>query len=382
MESLDFEGRVAFDPAGVVEEFLRAVPARWGVYLLEDDGGRPVQLLVAKNLRAALKRRLILGEQDEGPSKRVDYRQLVRSVRWRRVDSRFEADATYLAMARWLFPEAWAEMVRLEPPQFVHVDPDAPFPRFVRTSDLSLKGGVYLGPLEDRRSAQKLVEQVEAAFDLCRYHNVLVEAPRGRACAYKEMGRCPAPCDGTVSMGAYRQILRLALATLSDPADAARQQEARMRQAAAEMKFELAGRIKQYADELAALTRGANRHVRPLGDFRFVAIMPGPRKGTGKVFLATPGAHVHVASLIGEPDAESRLLRVVLERGEVAGAATGLGAAEHISLVSAHLFAPAKQAVGAMLPLAELDQRALSHAWRELSKRPDEGSAEGSEEGT
>ena len=104
-----FERHADFDPAADFEAFLRGVPAKWVVYLLADGDDRPVQLLCVKNLRYSLKRRL--GGEDvaaAAPSKRrVDYRELVRRVYWRRVDSAFEADWLYYEAARRVFPQAY-----------------------------------------------------------------------------------------------------------------------------------------------------------------------------------------------------------------------------------------------------------------------------------
>src|SRR4051812_12275173 len=84
--------RVDFDPASNdLENFLKLVPAKWVVYLMTDADDRPVQLLCVKNLRYSLERRLGDGEAI-GLSKRVNYRELVRHIHWRRVYSAFEAD--------------------------------------------------------------------------------------------------------------------------------------------------------------------------------------------------------------------------------------------------------------------------------------------------
>src|SRR6476646_7208522 len=85
------EGYARFDPAADFEQFLQSVPARWVVYLFSDKDDRALQLLCVKNLRASLKRRLGSDEQI-GPTRAVNYRDVVRHVRWRRVDSAFEAD--------------------------------------------------------------------------------------------------------------------------------------------------------------------------------------------------------------------------------------------------------------------------------------------------
>src|SRR5690606_18906396 len=79
-----FTDHVDFDPAGDFEAFLKSVPARWVVYLMSDADGQPIQLLCVKNLRASLKRRLG-GEETIGPTRKVNYRDVVRRVSWRRV---------------------------------------------------------------------------------------------------------------------------------------------------------------------------------------------------------------------------------------------------------------------------------------------------------
>src|SRR5687767_15090654 len=137
-----FDRRVDFDPAaGDFDAFVRQVPAKWVVYLLADADGRPVQLLCVKNLRYSLKRRLGTEEQASGagagPSRRVNYRDLVRRVYWRRVDSAFEADWLYYEAARLLFPQTYQGMVGFRPAWFVHVNPEANFPRYTKTIGLA-----------------------------------------------------------------------------------------------------------------------------------------------------------------------------------------------------------------------------------------------------
>ena len=282
-----FDRSANFDPAGDFEAFVKQVPARWVVYLLADEADRPVQLLCVKNLRYSLKRRLG-GEEEIGPSRRVNYRDIVRRVHWRRVDSAFEADWLYYEAARVLFPTTYQGMVGFRPAWFVHVDPEASFPRYTKTIDLGVNTGTFFGPLEDKHAAGKLVQLVEDAFDLCRYHNILVESPGAKACAYKEMGKCPAPCDGSISMSQYRQLVQWSARTLEGPAEFVREQEKRMQAAAAELRFETAGKIKQFAEQLKQLGKGPFRHLRRLQEFQFVSIQRGPRAGRRKCSSSPP----------------------------------------------------------------------------------------------
>src|SRR5207248_5372838 len=124
---------------------------------------RPIQLLCVRNLRSSLKRRLG-GTETVGPSKRVNYRDLVRRIHWRRVDSAFEADWVYYEAARLLFPRTYQGMVGFRPAWFVHVNPDAYFPRYTNTIDLTTKTGLLIGPVEDKHAAARLIQLAEDAF--------------------------------------------------------------------------------------------------------------------------------------------------------------------------------------------------------------------------
>src|SRR3954453_3289973 len=117
-----FPFRADFDPAADFENFRKLVPARWVVYLMADADDRPIQLLCVKNLRYSLERRL-LGDESLGLTRRVNYREIVRRIYYRRVDSAFEADVVYLEAARTLFPESYQGMVGFRPAWFIHVDP-------------------------------------------------------------------------------------------------------------------------------------------------------------------------------------------------------------------------------------------------------------------
>lgn len=370
-----FDRHATFDPAGDFEAFLKEVPARWAVYLLADADDRPVQLLCVKNLRYSLKRRLGLDDESAAPSKRVDYRDIVRRIHWRRVDSAFEADWLYYEAARELFPQTYAGMVGFRPAWFVHVDPDQAFPRYVKTIDLS-KPGMLIGPLEDKHTAAGLIELAEDSFDLCRYYNVLVEAPNGRACAYKEMGKCPAPCDGSISMEQYRGMVEWSARSVVDPAPLVREHGRRMQQAAAELRFESAGRIKGLVDRLSQLGKGPYRHVALLKDFRYLSLQHGPRDGTARAFLITPGAIEEIAGLIAEPTKPIVLLRLALERA--AGQNADLldqTQAERVGIVTHHLFSGKHR--GVFLRLDTIDEKSVVKAFRELRKQAPQEEVEG-----
>jgi excinuclease UvrABC nuclease subunit len=360
--------QIDFDPAGDFETFARAVPAKWVVYLLADATGQPVQLLCVKNLRHSLKRRLGGDEQDVGPSRRVNYRELVRQIYYKRVDSAFEADCVYYEAARLCFPQTYSAMVGFRPAWFVHVDPDAEFPRFTKTTDLTPRPGRLIGPVEDKHAAQHLIELAEDSFDLCRYYNVLTEAPRGKACAYKEMGRCPAPCDGSIGMNSYRRMVQWAADTLIDPSTELAHHTKRMQSAAMELKFETAGKIKSLIDALSKLGKGPFRHVQLLSDFAYVSLQRGPSRGDVNVFLITPGQIEPLLCLTDLPERSSDALRFLLHTATERTLPPDTSGAERIGIAAHHLFS-AKATQGIFLPLREVNEKSFLKAYRDVLKQ-------------
>jgi excinuclease UvrABC nuclease subunit len=360
--------RIDFDPAVDFEVFRKQVPARWVVYLMTDAEDRPIQLLCVKNLRSSLERRL-QGEETIGPSRRVNYREVVRRIYWRRVDSALEADVVYLEAARELFPATYQGMVGFRPAWFVHVNPEANFPRYTKTHDLAMRTGTYVGPVEDKHAAARLIELIEDQFDLCRYYNILVLAPNAKPCAYKEMGKCPAPCDGSISMEQYRRMIEWSLSTLVDPAEMIRQQTRRMQAAATDLKFELAAKIKAFVDSLSQWGKGQFRYVRRLKDFAYLSFQHGPRDGLAKVFLITPGRIDEIAGLIGEPQRPSELMRVAFAvSAEQSTSALDVAGMQRIGVVAHHLFI-AKANHGVFLPLETLEEKQVIKAYRDLLKQ-------------
>ncbi len=370
---------IPFDPASTdLETFLKDVPAKWVVYLMADAVDRPVQLLCVKNLRYSLKRRLGQGDL-VGLSKRVDYRELVRRIYYRRVYSAFEADAIYLEAARQYFPRTYRGMTGFQPAWFIHINPDAQFPRYTKTIDLDIKTGHLIGPIEDKHSAGKLIENIVDWFDLCRYYNILVEAPNAKACAYKEMGKCPAPCDGSISMESYRQTVKWSADAIIEPKELVRDATTRMKQAAAELRFESAAKIKTYIDSLSQLGKGSSRHMRRLEDFKYLSIQRGPRDNTAKAFLITPGRIEELVGLISAPNHSGDILRLALTASsEVNVSSVDAIGAERIGVVAYHLFQP-KATQGVFLPMDNIDEKAIIKAFNDVQKQKKDDTPEEAE---
>lgn len=282
-----FDGETFFEVAEDFAAFLTRAPARWAVYLLSDGEGRAFQLLSVKNLRASLANRLCEHPADER-TRSIPYREVVRRISWRRVDSQAEADWVYAQAARELFPVAHGKLIESWKAWYVTVDPEARFPRYLVTDHPQWElSRTTFGPMPTKGVAQKFVETIEDAFDLCRYYHILIQAPRGQACSYKQMGKCPAPCDGSISMEMYHQQIEQSIAAIGSE-HVVEVEEQRMQQAAEALQFELAGKIKTRLQRLRSLASGRMEQVRAIAQMRFVAVLRGGKSKSWKLMLMTP----------------------------------------------------------------------------------------------
>ena len=170
-------------------------------------------------------------------------------------------------------------------------------------------------------------------------------------------------------MEQYRNLIEWSARTLVDPGDAVRAHSRRMQQAAAELRFESAAKIRAYVNQLSQLGKGPYRHARLLKDFQFVSFQHGPREGAAKVFLIGPGEIREPMCLCGEPARPAETLRAILEAcADRATTALDQTGTERIGIVAHHLFSP-RQSQGVFLPLDQIDEWAIARAWRDLRKQ-------------
>ncbi len=282
-----------------------ALPACRGVVVMVGGGERPVFMAATGNCRALARRKLAPAEK--GVRAGADVRSIVHEVRAVACASAFESDLVYLLLARELMPHAAKLVADRWRSWWAQIDPQAAFPEWSKTdlavgavaprSTVTPKGmvrdaqGTIVGPFADKDAAGRFIERMIDAFDLCREHRLLVLAPRAQACAYKEMRRCDAPCDGSEGMDSYRARVRAAVEAAAGEGMPACVEEAEgaMRSCAAAQDFEGAARHKARADRLAKLAGPAGLRVGRLDEFSFLVVWRGGRAGWARLMCCERG---------------------------------------------------------------------------------------------
>lgn len=284
-------------PAPPASIDLTRFPTHGSVYALTDASDQLIQLSASEDLRRAIGTRLCTGEEDR-KRRRADLRAVTRHVRYVSTFSQFETMFVFHRWARQLMPRAYRDQIAFGPAWFAQVNPDDALPRFAATSSPFEKPGTAIGPFHGRNVCARFIELIEDLFDLCRHYDILQKTPDGQPCAYFEMGKCPAPCDGSIPLSRYRRMVSSAAAFAAGQREPFRQDlRDQMQQAAEKLEFERAAVLKQALERTDKVEAKSYRLARPAEFFSFLIVQRAGGRSRVKPFYVhrgniTPGREV------------------------------------------------------------------------------------------
>jgi hypothetical protein len=285
--------KVLVSAASSVDDFS-ALPAKPAVYVLIGSEQTPVLLAATADLRRAVQNRLMPTADENTQRLKMNYREITDLIRYRIVGSAFAASWWYYRAARSIFPAGWRRMTAWKNAWFISIDLADEFPRFWPGQNVGEGSGFVFGPIAGRTTARSVVRALEEMFDLCRYYEILRQAPRGQACAYKQMGKCPAPCDGTIPISAYHGQIHSAMEFLFDEKsvrqDWRRLIQEQMRQTATKMEFRIAAALKNKLIESQVLDSADLHYANRLDRWGCLSFQYGQTFNWIEPFLIRPGA--------------------------------------------------------------------------------------------
>jgi hypothetical protein len=254
-------------------DFCLRLPTEAGVVFFEDKNGRCILIRGIGDPRAFVRRRLAPDPDD--PPARTDYAAVTRTVSVIPTGSTLLAEVLSAGLHASVDSDGAEAAAAPLNAAFVLCDPTARLPSFREVGWRDLWSGAttptsherVLGPFQSPKRARRWVEGVVDLFDLCRYDHLLAQTPNATACVYKQMGKCPAPCDGSEPIESYRARFRRAAAcTGSMRSEEARRCRERMERAAAGLAFEEAATLKERLEKIESLDSGGPWAVCDLRD--------------------------------------------------------------------------------------------------------------------
>ncbi len=254
-----------------IAQQVAQVPTDPGCYLWKDETGQVIYVGKAKNLRARMKQYVTLSDDRE---KIPLMMQLVASFDYVVVGSEHEALVLERNLIEQYHPYFNVDFKDDKSYPYIALTMDDMFPAIKYTREKHKRGTRYFGPYTDARAARETIDTLRKVVPICsascagwkhvkrllEKHSEdadvieLVCAKQGRPCFDYHVGRGPGVCAGMIGREEYVQNVRRVERFLSGKrSELVGELKGDMAEAAAELDFERAGRIKRRLEVVGSL---------------------------------------------------------------------------------------------------------------------------------
>jgi len=272
----------------VLEEKLERLPARPGVYLLQDGEGEVLYVGKARSLRDRV--RSYFGARGGHSSKTRELVRRVEGLETIVVGSEAEALILEANLIKEHRPRFNVQLRDDKRYPYIKVTVQEPFPRVYVTRRVQEDGARYFGPYTSVGPMRRALRVVKKLYSVrsCRY-DLPHDAPR-RPCLDHQIGHCDAPCVGLQSEEEYRGMIDEVLQVLEgDTGEIEVRVEERMRDAAEDLDFERAAHLRDVLRGLRALAREQRVHRVGGGDHDVVGLARDGDAAAGVVLRVREG---------------------------------------------------------------------------------------------
>ncbi len=231
---------------------IRTIPTQPGCYLYKNAAGEVIYVGKAKNLRSRVRSYFLEANQRNNHKTGSLMREAV-DVDYITVDNEREALALENNLIKQRKPRFNILLRDDKTYPYIKLSITDRYPKVFVTRRLRKDGGAYFGPYFPGNLAHRLVDLIHRSFlipsckvDLNRYHP--------RACLQYYIKRCLGPCvEGFIAPEDYKNAIRDVQLFLEGRTDELeRRLTARMAEAAENMQFELAARLR---DQLVTVSQ-------------------------------------------------------------------------------------------------------------------------------
>ena len=254
----------------VLQDQLKTLPTRPGVYLFKDAGGEVVYVGKAGSLRPRV--RSYFSASIQSAKTREMLRHVV-SLETIVVGSEAEALILEANLIKEYQPRFNIQLRDDKRYPYIKVTTKEPFPRVFVTRKLHDDGSRYFGPHTSVGVMRQALEVIKRLYTVrsCSY-DLPREAP-DRPCLDYHIGRCLAPCVGLQDQSSYGDMIAEILKILDGDTEGVRNRvEGLMQEASGDLEFERAGRLRDVLSGLDALARQQRVERLRGGDYDVVGL--------------------------------------------------------------------------------------------------------------
>lgn len=224
----------------VIEEELKKLPAKPGVYLMHDEKDEIIYVGKAISLKNRV-RQYFQSSRNKG----VKIEQMVTHIRrfeYIVTDSELEALVLECNLIKEHRPKYNTMLMDDKTYPFIKVTVQEPFPRIMMVRRQVKDKAKYFGPFTSSQAVKDIIDMVRKLYHLrsCS-RNLPRDIGKERPCLYYHIKQCDAPCQGYISSEQYRESIDEVVKFLSGHYDGIlKELEEKMLEASEQMEFEKA----------------------------------------------------------------------------------------------------------------------------------------------
>jgi excinuclease ABC subunit C len=267
-----------------IRDTLKGIPAKPGVYLFRDAQADVLYVGKAKSLRPRVRSYFQAGRGDT----RAGIPQLVERVADVEVIvTRTEVEALHLEqnLVKRHRPPFNVRLRDDKSFPYIAVTVEDEYPRVMFTRERHRRGVLYFGPYANAKKVRETLDVLNRVFQFRPCEGPKPGRHSGIPCLDYHIERCHAPCVGYISKDAYGEVIEGVIGFLSgDTRTIVRQLEARMREAAAEERFEEAARYRNRLQAIGKLAERQGADRRETGSIDVIGVAMAAERAAVQVF--------------------------------------------------------------------------------------------------
>src|SRR5213596_3776358 len=271
-----------------VEEQLKGLPAKPGVYLFRDEEGQVLYIGKAKSLRPRVRSYFQATPDSRSTIQRLPERVVDVEV----IVTDTEAEALHLEqnLVKRHRPPFNVRLRDDKSFPYIAVTVEDDYPRVMFTRERHRRGVVYFGPYANAKKVRETLDVLNRVFPYRPCEGPQPGRHSGIPCLDYHIERCYAPCVGYISKEEYRAIVDGVIEFLSgETRPVQRELEQKMNEAAREERFEEAARYRNRLFSVRHLAERQAADKRAVGTIDVIGIAAEADRAAVQVFPLRDG---------------------------------------------------------------------------------------------
>jgi excinuclease ABC subunit C len=241
--------------ASILENKLKNLPAKPGVYQFKNNKDKVIYVGKARNLRNRVKSYFHGGATN---AKTIALVKKITDLELVVTDSEVEALVLENNIIKELKPRYNIDLKDDKSFPFIKVT-NEPYPQVYSTRRVIKDGSKYFGPYTSVKTMKSALRTINQIFKIrsCKYdiNDKTIEQKKYKICLDYHINKCDGPCEGLVSEKEYNEMVQEVIKVIRGRTDdLIKDLEVKMEQAAGRTDFENAAQIRDKIDQLRIIS--------------------------------------------------------------------------------------------------------------------------------